>query len=59
MLMCNSTMDSEDLVEAEPESICAFFCYLFMMFYKFRQCKAVVNKYVNKMNFWVFKMNYL
>ena len=66
MLMCNSTMDSEDLVEvclnlknnlidptlmiliskAEPESICAFFCYLFMMFYKFRQCKAVVNKYV-------------
>lgn len=48
MLMCNSTMDSEDLVEAEPESICAFFCYLFMMFYKFRQCKAVVNKYVNE-----------
>ncbi|CAF0764926.1 unnamed protein product [Brachionus calyciflorus] len=45
ILMCNSTMDSEDLVEAEPQSICAFFCYIFMMFYKFRQCRAVVNRF--------------
>lgn len=46
MLMCNSTMDSEDLTEAEPQSLCAFFCYLFMMLYKFRQCNAVVKIYV-------------
>jgi len=72
VLMCNSTIDSEDLVEvnasfnsyssiisnkkgnlsffssqAEPQSICAFFCYLFMMFYKFKQCRAVTNRYVS------------
>ncbi len=46
MLMCDSTLNSDDLVEADPQGICAFICYLFMMFYKFRQCQAVVHKIV-------------
>ncbi|RMZ96159.1 serine threonine- phosphatase 6 regulatory ankyrin repeat subunit B-like [Brachionus plicatilis] len=45
ILMCESTMDSKDLVEAETQSVCAFFCYLFMMFYKFKQCRIIVNRY--------------
>jgi hypothetical protein len=32
--------------QADTKSMCAYFCYLFMMFYKFRQCKAVLSKFV-------------
>lgn len=49
MMMVNSTMDSEDLTEADKESITAFMCYLFMVLYKYRQCRIVVARYVIKL----------
>jgi ankyrin repeat protein len=36
-----SEFDSEDLVEADEMSVCAYFCVLLMMAFKYRQCHMV------------------
>ena len=51
LLMCNSTITSEDLTEADPDSICAFMCYFFMSLYKYKQCRIVVEKHASLFNF--------
>ncbi|XP_055998277.1 uncharacterized protein LOC125647533 isoform X2 [Ostrea edulis] len=45
MFYADTPFDSEDLVEADPMAVCSYFCYFFMMAYKFRQCRAVVNRF--------------
>ncbi|KAL5006741.1 hypothetical protein ScPMuIL_015547 [Solemya velum] len=42
MFYAQTPMDSEDLVEADPMAVCSYFCFFFMMAFKYRQCKAVV-----------------
>jgi hypothetical protein len=46
-MYADNPFDSEDLVEGDPMSVCAYFCYFFMVGYKYRQCKAVVARYVS------------
>ncbi|XP_061182605.1 uncharacterized protein LOC133190936 [Saccostrea echinata] len=45
MFYADTPFDSEDLVEADPMAVCSYFCFFFMMAYKFRQCRAVVNRF--------------
>ncbi|CAF3574213.1 unnamed protein product, partial [Rotaria sordida] len=37
VLCCKSNLNSEDLVLADEMSICAFMCYFFLVFFKYRQ----------------------
>ncbi|XP_067933694.1 uncharacterized protein [Watersipora subatra] len=39
-----SSFNSADLVEGDTMAICAYFCYFFMIAYKYRQAKAVVER---------------
>ncbi|KAK3101728.1 hypothetical protein FSP39_005894 [Pinctada imbricata] len=45
MFYNETPFDSEDLVEADPMSVCSYFCFFFMVAYKFRQCRAVLNRF--------------
>lgn len=45
MFYADTPFDSEDLVEADAMAVCSYFCFFFMMAYKFRQCRAVVNRF--------------
>ncbi|XP_064635397.1 uncharacterized protein LOC135492725 [Lineus longissimus] len=45
MMYADNPFDSEDLVEADPMSVCAYFCFFFMVGYKYRQSRAVVDRY--------------
>ncbi|XP_052066322.1 uncharacterized protein LOC127705978 isoform X4 [Mytilus californianus] len=45
MLHADTPFNSEDLVESDPQSVCAYFCFFFMMGYKFRQSQAVLSRY--------------
>ncbi|XP_071099543.1 uncharacterized protein [Haliotis cracherodii] len=49
MFKFETPFDSEDLVEAEPMAVCSYFCTFFMLAYKYRQCKAVIDR-VNWIN---------
>eukprot|EP00794_Sanderia_malayensis_P010823 gene10823-11975_t len=44
MFKCSNPFDSEDLVEADIMSVCAYFAFFFMCGYKFKQCRAVVKR---------------
>ncbi|XP_060080381.1 uncharacterized protein LOC132559772 [Ylistrum balloti] len=44
MFYAETPFDSEDLVEADPTAVCAYFCFFLMMAYKYRQCKAAVSR---------------
>lgn len=45
MFYADTPFESEDLVEADAMAVCSYFCFFFMMAYKFRQCRAVVNRF--------------
>ncbi|XP_013397902.1 uncharacterized protein LOC106164510 [Lingula anatina] len=44
MFYTETPFDSEDLAEGDPMAVCAYFAFFFMVGYKFRQAKAVVNR---------------
>lgn len=45
MFYADTPFNSEDLVEADVQSVCAYFAFFFMMGYKFRQSKAMLNRF--------------
>jgi len=47
MFYGQSSFNSADLVEADTMAVCAYFCYFFMIAYKFRQAKAIVQRIVS------------
>jgi len=47
MLYASNPMASADLSEADPKSVCAYMCFLFMSCYKLKQSKAVLNRLVS------------
>ncbi|XP_041366840.1 uncharacterized protein LOC121381572 [Gigantopelta aegis] len=44
MFYNETQFDSEDLAEADPMAVCAYFTSFFMVAYKYRQCKAVAER---------------
>uniref|UniRef100_K1PBN7 Uncharacterized protein n=1 Tax=Magallana gigas TaxID=29159 RepID=K1PBN7_MAGGI len=54
MFYADTPFDSEDLVEADAMAVCSYFCFFFMMAYKFRQCRAVVNRFVSCITCFIF-----
>jgi len=46
MFYGESSFTSADLVEGDPMAVCAYFCYFFMIAYKYRQAKSVADRIV-------------
>ncbi|CAF2762566.1 unnamed protein product [Rotaria sp. Silwood2] len=44
VLCCKSNLNSEDLVLADEMSICAFMCYFFLVFFKYRQSEMAIRR---------------
>ncbi|CAH1786443.1 unnamed protein product [Owenia fusiformis] len=44
MFYADSPFNSEDLVEADPMSVCSYFTFFFLVAYKYRQAVAVINR---------------
>lgn len=44
MARCSNPFDAEDLVEADPMSVCAYFTFFFMAGYKLRQAQAALKR---------------
>lgn len=44
MFYANNPFDSEDLVEADVVGVSAYFAYFFMVAFKYRQCKKVIEQ---------------
>lgn len=49
MFYGTSAFTSADLVEGDTLSVCAYFCYFFMIAYKYRQSKAVADRIVSRL----------
>ena len=47
MFRGESLFNSADLVEGDTLAVSAYFCYFFMIAYKYRQAKAVVDRIVS------------
>lgn len=41
-------------LQADAMAVCSYFCFFFMMAYKFRQCRAVVNRFVSCITYSMF-----
>lgn len=46
MFRGESVFTSADLVEGDTMAVCAYFCYFFMIAYKYGQAKAVADRIV-------------